>query len=100
MRLVIGGGAPIKRHQQDPARVGPLDDQTGEGVGLSGTCSCDDQQRCRPQSSRSPVLDRTPLLGIEGFEVRGCNLHLKASVYGRNKRPSMIPAVIATIRLR
>ena len=76
----LGRGAPGKRHQQDPAGVGALDDQmgdpVGEGVGLSGSRSCDDQQRRRRQSSRSPVLDRTPLLGIEGFEVGGCRLHL------------------------
>ena len=53
-----------------------MGDPMGEGVGLSGPRSCDDQQRRRRQSSGSPVLDRTPLLGIEGFEVGGCRLHL------------------------
>ena len=53
-----------------------MGDPMGEGVGLSGARSCDDQQRRRRQSSRGAVLDRTPLLGIEGFEVGGCRLHL------------------------
>ena len=38
--------------------------------------SCNDQQQRRRQSFRSPVLDRTPPLGIEGFEIRGCRMHL------------------------
>jgi hypothetical protein len=45
----LGGGTPRKRHQQDAARVGALDDQMGdpmgEGVGLSGSGSGNDQQR-------------------------------------------------------
>ena len=48
----------------------PLNDQMGEPMGPR---SSDDQQRCRP-SCCSPVLDRPPLLGIEGFEVGGCGL--------------------------
>jgi hypothetical protein len=28
------------------------------------------------KSSRSPVFDCTPLLGIEAFEVGGCRVHL------------------------
>ena len=75
----LGRGAPRKRHQQDPAGVGALDDQmgypVGEGVGLAGTRSRNDEQWCRGQSSRRAVLDGTPLFGIEGFEVRGCWLH-------------------------
>lgn len=43
----LGRGTPRKRHQQDPARVGALNDQMGdpmgEGVGLSGPRSCDHQ---------------------------------------------------------
>ena len=85
----LGGGAPRERHQQDPAGVGTLDNQMGDpmgkGVGLSGTRSCDDQQRRRRQSSGSPVLHSTPLLGIEGFEVGGCRLHLgRPFMVGRN----------------
>ena len=48
----------------------------GEGIGLSGTRSRNDEQRRRRQSSRGAMLDRTPLFGIEGFEVGGCRLHL------------------------
>ena len=48
----------------------------GEGVGFSGPRTCDDQQRRGRQSAGSPVLHRTPLLGIEGFEVGCCPLHL------------------------
>jgi hypothetical protein len=74
-----GRRAPRKRHQQNPAGVRTLNDQVGdamgEGVGLAGTRSRDDEQRRRRQSSRGPVLDRTPLLGIESFEVGGCRLH-------------------------
>ena len=75
----LGRRAPRKRHQQNPAGVRALDDQVGdamgEGVGLAGTRSGDDEQWCRGQSSRGTVLDRTPLLGIERFEVGGCRLH-------------------------
>ena len=53
-----------------------MGDPMGEGVGLTGSRSSDYQQRRRRQSAGSPVLDRTPLLGIEGFEVGGCRLHL------------------------
>jgi hypothetical protein len=55
----------------------------GEGVGLSRPRSCDDQQRRRRQSSRGPVLDRTPLFGIEGFEVGGCLLHFGCPIMAR-----------------
>jgi hypothetical protein len=48
----------------------------GEGVGLSGPRSRNDEQRRRGKSVGGAVLDRTPLLGIEGFEVGGCRLHL------------------------
>ena len=48
-----------------------MGDPMGEGVGLSGSRACDDQQRRRRKSSRGAVLDRTPLLGIEGFEIGG-----------------------------
>ena len=72
----LGRGAARKRHQQDPARVGALDDQMGdpmgEGVGLAGSGAGDDQQRRRRQSSRSAVLDGAALLGIERVEVGGC----------------------------
>ena len=67
----------------------------GEGVDLPGPRSCDHQQRRCHQSSRSPVLHRTPLLGIEGFEADGCRLHF--SVRSSSKYPSpVIPAVVAT----
>jgi hypothetical protein len=48
-----------------------MGDPMGEGVGLSGSRSCDSQQRRGRQSAGGTVLDRTPLLGIEGFEVGG-----------------------------
>ena len=76
----LGGGAAGKRHQQDPPRVGALNDQMGhpmgEGVGFPGSRACDHQQWRRRQSSRSPVLDGTALLGIKRVEVGGCRLHL------------------------
>ena len=60
--------------------VGALNDQMGdpmgEGVGLSGPSSCNDQQWRRCQSSRRSVLDRPSLLGIQRFEVGGSSLHL------------------------
>ena len=75
----LGRGAPRKRHQQNPAGVRALDDQVGdamgEGIGLAGTRSGNDEQWCRGQSSLGAVLDCAPLFGIEGFEVRGCWLH-------------------------
>jgi hypothetical protein len=87
-RLVISDAARReKRHQQDPAGVGAMDDQMGdpmgEGVGLSRSCSCNDKKRRCRQSPRSAVLDRTPLLGIEGFEVGGCRLHLECPFMAR-----------------
>jgi hypothetical protein len=76
----LGCGSPRKRHQQDPAGISSLNDQMGdpmgEGVGLSGPRSCDHQQRRRGQSAGGAVLDSPSLLGIEGFEVGGCRLHL------------------------
>jgi hypothetical protein len=45
-----------------------MGDPMGESVGLSGPRSCNDEQRRRGQSVGGAVLDRTPLLGIEGFE--------------------------------
>ena len=53
-----------------------MGDPVGEGVGLTGSRSSDYQQRRRRQSSSGTVLNRTPLVGIEGFEVGGCRLHL------------------------
>jgi hypothetical protein len=53
-----------------------MGDPMGEGVGFSGSRAGDDQQRAAPSTLRRPMLDRTPLLGIEGFEVGGCRLHL------------------------
>ena len=45
----LGGGAARKRHQQDPAGIGTIDDDVGdpvrEGVRLSGSCASDDQKR-------------------------------------------------------
>ena len=72
----LGRGAARERHQQDPPRIGALDDQMrdpmGERVGLAGSRAGDHQQRRRRQSSHSPVLDGAALLGIERVEVGGC----------------------------
>ena len=61
-------GRGARRHQQDPARVGTLNDQMGdpmgEGVSLSGAGAADDEQGRCGQSAAGAVLDRTPLLGI------------------------------------
>jgi len=76
-----------------------MGDPMGEGVGFSGPRSSDDQQRRRRQPSCSPVLDRTPLLGIEGFRGRRLPSAPGASVHGRSERRSMIPAMTATARL-
>ena len=51
-------------------------DPMGEGVDLPGAGPGNDQQWRRRQSSGGPMLDRTPLLGIEGFEVGRCRLLL------------------------
>ena len=47
----------------------------GEGVGLAGTRSGDDEQWCRGQSSRGAMLDGPPLLRIEALEIGGCCWH-------------------------
>jgi hypothetical protein len=60
-----------------------MGDPMGESVGLSGSRSCNDEQRRRGQSIGGAVLDRTPLLGIEGFEVGRC--HLRRPFHGRSK---------------
>ena len=85
----LGGGATGKRHQQDPAGIGTLNDQMrdpmGEGVGLSGARAGNDEQGRCGQSPGGPVLNRPPLLGIECFEVGGCRLHLgRPSIVGMN----------------
>ncbi len=57
------GSAPLNDQMCDPVR---------ERVGLAGSGAGDDQQWRRRQSSHSPVLDGTALLGIKRVEVGGC----------------------------
>ena len=78
-RLVISDAARRENVISRILGVRALDDQVGnamgEGVGLAGPRSGNDEQWCRGQSSGGAMLDRTPLFGIEGFEVSGCCLH-------------------------
>ncbi len=63
----LRGSAARKRHQQDAARIGALDDQmrdaVGQRVGLAGPGAGDDQQRLG--NAAVAVHDRQALLGVE-----------------------------------
>ena len=73
----LGRGAARKGHQQDPAGIGPVDDQMGDpvghSVGLPGAGAGDDQERCPRRCV--PLLDAMPdgasLFAIEGLEIGG-----------------------------
>src|SRR5438132_12861923 len=71
LSLIVKANARLNRttRMSTPFQVG---DAMGEGVGLARTRSRNDEQWCRGQSSRGAMLDRTPLFGLESFEVRGC----------------------------
>jgi hypothetical protein len=96
----LGRGATGKRHQQDPAGVGTLDDQMrdpmGKGVGLSGSAPAMTRRGGAAKSPGGAVLDSPLLLRIKSFEVGGRRLHFGWVHPCRNRRRSMIPAVIAT----
>ena len=91
----LGRRAARKRHQQDAARVGAVDDQMGdpmgEGVGLAGTGAGDHQQRGDRPLARRAMLDGAPLLRIEAFEIGGCRWH-GMIVPGGGESHSVIPA--------
>jgi hypothetical protein len=66
----LGGGAARERHQQNPPRIGAVDDQVGDAVrqrvGLARTCSRDDEER-RPRRAvllPNAMLNGAPLFGV------------------------------------
>ena len=70
----LGCRAARERHQQDAARIGAADDQMGDAVrqrvGLAGPGAGDDQERSADMAiGRDAVLDGSPLLRIERFEI-------------------------------
>ena len=71
----LGRGAARKGHQQDPAGIGPVDDQMGDpvghGVGLPGARAGDDQEGCPWSRVLLPdaMLDGSSLFAIEGLEI-------------------------------
>ena len=68
-------GAARECHHQNAARVGAVDDQMGDPmcqrIGLSGSRAGNDQQRrsWRAIIAQHAVLDRLPLLNVEGVEI-------------------------------
>ena len=74
-RVNLGRGAARKGHQQDPAGIGPIDDQMGDpvghGVGLPGARAGDDQERWPQRCVLLPdaMLDGASLFTIEGIEI-------------------------------
>ena len=85
----FGGGAPRKRHQQNPPRIGAVDDQVRDavrqGVGLAGPCAGDHEER-QPRRAvllPDPVLDGPPLLRIEGLKVGGGTVTARVVLSGR-----------------
>ena len=74
-RVNLGRGAARKGHQQDPAGIGPVDDQmgnpVGHGVGLPGARAGDDQEGCPWNRVLLPhaMLDGSSLFAIEGLEI-------------------------------
>ena len=77
----LGGGAARKRHQQNAARVGAVDDQMGDAmrqrVGLAGAGAGNHQQRRGGNAVGHPdaMLDGPPLFRIEGLKVGGGRWH-------------------------
>ena len=73
----LAGGAARKRHQQDAARVGAIDDQMRDPVrqriGLAGTSTGDHQQRRRRRriALTHAVFHGRALFGIEAVEIGG-----------------------------
>ena len=66
----LGGGAARERHQQNPPRIGAVDDQVRnamrQGVGLARTGAGDDEER-RPRRAvllPDAMLDGPPLFGL------------------------------------
>ena len=73
----LGGGAARECHQQNPPRIGAVDDQVGnamrQGVGLARTCTRDDEERRARRAVLFPhaMLDGPPLFGVEGLKIGG-----------------------------
>jgi hypothetical protein len=87
-----------KRHQQDAARIGAVDDQVrypmGQRIGLAGSGAGDDQQRPKGARPRCAMLDGAPLFWIEtvGYAAAGCT---GSSVLVK-KSNSVVPVAVTT----
>ena len=85
----FGRSAARKGHQQDPAVIGPVDDQVGgamrHGVGLPRARAGDDQESRRRRSVLllDAMLDGSSLFAIEGLEIGGGHLVVNRSVAGQ-----------------
>ena len=97
----LGGGAARKRHQQNPSRIGAVDDQVRDpvrqGVGLAGPCAGDHQERRSRRAVLLPdaVLDGPPLLWIEGLKVGGGYRHGSNRPFREKESRSLIPVLFA-----
>ena len=98
----LGGGAARKRHQQNPPRIGAVDDQVRDavrqGVGLAGPGAGDDEERRARRAVLLPdaVLDGPPLLRIEGLKVGGGYRHGSNRPFREKESRSLIPVLFAT----
>ena len=97
--LHLGRGAAREGHQQEPTRIGPVDDEMGdpmgERVGLARAGAGDDEERPVVGRGRADaVLDGAPLLRIELGQVGG---HRRGeSPAGRRRQRTTFPVLFAT----
>ena len=97
----LGGGAARERHQQNPPRIGAVDDQVRDavrqGVGLAGPRAGDHEERQPRRAVLLPdaVLDGPPLLRIEGLKVGGGYRHGSSRPF-REKESRLLLCFLAT----
>jgi len=71
----LGGSPARKRHQQNPARIGAVDDQVGDAVRqstrLAAAGAGNDEKRPRREAIRLavPVLDSLSLFRVQLIEI-------------------------------
>ena len=96
----LGRRAARKRHQQDAARIGAVDDQMRDAVrqriGLAGAGSGDHQQRAgrRSIARQHAMFHSAALFRIQGVEIGG---GCKQGIIRGDESRSLIPALFAMV---